>query len=221
MSDPVGTLGRLPPVSDLQLALQGGDEFVVRMKELAAAKADAEMALQNLNLGKGIKQAHAEAKQNVAAAVQESNALSAQAKNTLADAQTQASNIVEDATAKADKIVADAQANAMAVKDEANKLKIGAEQYASDKMSTADALQAQATERLQSAQKASGDTEALAESHRIATAAAQQAKAQTEQLRADLQSRIDKLNGVLRGHNRRRTKRNYGVRWRAGCTLTT
>ena len=198
--DPIGTQG-LPeraPVSDLELALAGGDDFAARMKQIAAAKAEADAAVQALNLGKGVKAAHLDAQQTVATAVAESNALKSQAEAALTAAQSQAANTISDANANAASIVADAQAKAAEAKADAAKAMQDADAYAAQKMTDADAVHTAALQHQQSAQRSQMEADGLVVNHKAALAAAEAAKALAEKTRAQLQDQIDRLNGILR-----------------------
>jgi hypothetical protein len=197
-TDPIGTLGARPPVSDLEHALAGGDGFAERMKQLATAKADSETALQNLNLGKSVKAAHAEVQQTVATAVSESNVLRVRAEATLDAAKARAASVISEANASAARIITDARANAASVKKDAAKSKQDAETYAAQKKTETDAAHATALENQQAAEILKKEAEAVITNHKAASASVQAAKAATEQTRAKLQAHIDKLHGVLR-----------------------
>jgi hypothetical protein len=60
--DPLGTQGRHKPISDLDLAELGGDNFFERLKVLAKVKEDAAKALAALKLGEDIVALHQNAK---------------------------------------------------------------------------------------------------------------------------------------------------------------
>jgi hypothetical protein len=197
-TDPIGTQGARPPVSDLELALSGGDGFAERMRQLSSAKADVETALQNLNLGKGVRAAHVEAQQTVVTAVAESNTLKLQAEATLASAQTQASNIIETANATASQILSRARSNAAAVKADAASTKQDAETYALQTKNAADSAHAAAVAHEQAVQQARTEAESVLASHKAALTFTEAAKADADQTRITLQAKIDRLHGVLR-----------------------
>lgn len=197
--DPIGTQGASKTApSDLQLALEGGDEFAARMKQLAMAKADAETALQNLGLGRNIRQAQADAKVTVAAAVSESNALRLQAENELASAKQQAETIVGAATANAAQIVAAAHAKAGDELSAAAKTKQDAQQYAGQKAAEIDALKTEATEHRASADKTNTDALAVLQQHRDALSRTQLAEAAATSAKAEFETKIEQLHKALR-----------------------
>lgn len=194
-NDPTGTLGaQRAPVSDLELALAGGEGFVERMRQLSAAKTEADAAVQNLSLGNSVKAAHMEAQRMVATASAESNALKLQAEAALTAGHTLAANIVSEANTNAASIVTNAQARATAIVADANDIKTAAGQ----KEVQAVALHAQAHEHLLSAAQTKEDVEALAREHSAAIETTRQAQGQAEQTQARLQFHLDKLYGVLR-----------------------
>jgi len=90
----------LPP--DFSAALEGGEGFLKRLGVLQQAKKDADAAVEQLNLGRSVAQAHAEAD---AAITQK---------------RTEADKYATDAKARADRLVAQASAKAKALVDEAN-----------------------------------------------------------------------------------------------------
>ena len=67
-TDPIGTQGATK-IGDLQVAFEGDDSFANRLKDLVSTKAAAERALKDLNLGKEVKAAYAEARVATAAAL--------------------------------------------------------------------------------------------------------------------------------------------------------
>ena len=66
--DPLGTQGRHKPISDLDLAELGGDNFFERLKVLAKVKEDAANALAALKLGEDIVALHQNAERTLRAA---------------------------------------------------------------------------------------------------------------------------------------------------------
>jgi hypothetical protein len=66
--DPIGMQGRHKPISDLDLAELGGDNFFERLKVLAKVKEDAAKALAELKLGEDIVALHQNAERTLRAA---------------------------------------------------------------------------------------------------------------------------------------------------------
>ena len=63
--DPIGTQGRHKPISDLDLAELGGDDFFERLKVLAKAKDDLAKALAELKLGENVVALHEDAERTL------------------------------------------------------------------------------------------------------------------------------------------------------------
>src|SRR5271156_5182748 len=97
MSDPIGTQGSGPRLAgDLDLAFQGGGDFLSRIRTMEAKRAQYEQALQEFQLGSSARQAFDQA----AAKLKEADVLQKDAAAAMSDARAKATDIVQEAQAR-------------------------------------------------------------------------------------------------------------------------
>jgi hypothetical protein len=195
MSDPTGTVGApsARPASELDMAFEGGPTFLQRVDQLSKARDEAKASLAALKLGNDVKAARdATAREFAAAQMQK-----AQADEVLKDAQKKAAEIRAAAEADAKGIITVSQQAAVKTRQLAQSVKGDADAYAQARKNEADealkqahALQAAATEAKRVADEVTAQSTA-------AVTAAKRTQEQAEALRASLQAKVQKLQGVL------------------------
>ena len=199
MSDPIGTQGMVGgPRGDMDIALEGGSNFMDRLKQLGDARDAAAKASKELALGKAIMAAQAEAKANLAqsktiraSAEADSKAAAHEAANVRARAQGEAAAIVAKAQAQAKKLTDEATAAQGTAKAEADRL---AAEAAKDRETAAGDLE--------TAQKIRDAADAMGQKHAALKMTAEQAHNDAKAVQARYEAklaRIEAFAAELRG----------------------
>lgn len=195
-TDPIGTQGATK-IGDLQVAFEGDDSFANRLKDLVSTKAAAERALKDLNLGKEVKAAYAEARVATAAALAGAKEISEKAELERVASANQAATTVNNANDEAARVVKEAETKAAAIVSNARGAKDEADAYVRQKTTAADTAHAAAQKHESEALNARRQVELEARNHQDAAAEAQATTAAAKQTKADFESKIAKLNGFL------------------------
>ena len=176
-----GVSSDAPIPDDLVAIYQGGTYFLERMKAFEAAKASAQAALTQLQLGNDIIGAYSDAQAKQAAAAQ---ALT-EAQTHLDSAQKQAQVLVDTATKKANDLIAAASST-----------KSDADAYAAQVKADAEALTAKANALMQDVTTQTAAAQAQAQAAAAAQAAADQAKAQADTVRLTYEQKMAQLKAI-------------------------
>jgi len=189
--------------ADVAKVIEGGGPFLERIKELKAAKAEAEKALADLGLGQDVAVAHKAATEKLA-----------EAEKVLEDANAQAALIVEDTQKAADVREAEALVaiGQMMVEAEAKKQEYvaGAELDAKNRREVTDAWIAEQEARINAAVSAAeiassqagsqaAANKRAAEELEIAQKAAADAQAKADEAIRIYTDKFNKLNAALNG----------------------
>ena len=181
-----------PIPDDLVAIYQGGTYFLERMKAFEAAKASAQAALTQLQLGNDIIGAYSDAQAKQAAAAQalteaqtHLDSAKTQAATTLDSAQKQAQVLVDTATKRANDLIAAASST-----------KSDADAYAAKVKADADAMTAKANALMQDVTTQTAAAQAQAQAAAAAQAAADQAKAQADTVRLTYEQKMAQLKAI-------------------------
>lgn len=196
MSDPIGNNagGKSASGGDMQIAFDGGRDFMARVNFLSAKKIEHDEALEQLRLGKSAKEAFDEA----ARKLEDAKAAHAEAAAVLGRAKANAAALVEDAQKQASSVVAAAEAAARSTTQAAAKAKNEADRYASDSKTAADAVLADVKSKQAALEASLIEVKKRADDHDVAVEAARIARKGATDKQAKLQAKIDRLHEVIR-----------------------
>lgn len=187
-------MGPSPEQAELQAIYTGGANFMARMAALSDAKAAAEKALADLNLGRMTKAKMEKLEADGEAAHKKHE----EAKEVLKKASDEASGLLADAQARAARLVAEAEASAKAQAEAAKKYAEEVDAYYKATKADADKLKAEASAIHNDATNMKASVEAEKDTHKKAMAVAKDRKAVLEAKIKKLQGVADKLAASLK-----------------------
>ena len=193
MSDPTGTLGAARPVSDVDIAMSGGADFMSRLKQLGDAKDAAARHWPSLRLAKTAQAAMADADSKRKSA---DDALQT-AQKTLADAQAKATEIVQDAQGRVMHVKAEAQAAAEQKVAEAETERKRTLLEASDIRKDAAKALADAKQKLKETEAARLTAKKAADDLESANSAAVDALARYQVVKAKFEAKLARIKAMV------------------------
>lgn len=197
MADPTGTVGAprvSSDVTDLGLVLKGGSDLAARLQQLADARAEHDAAFERLKLGKNAQSAMQRANAALASADERDRRAAA----ALVDARDQAQDIVDKANKKAAETAKAAMDARLRAEADADDVRKQVNDCAKKAKKDADALLADAADRMAMATKANAEANAAHTAALAAAAAARDAEARANTLANTLQAKIDRLSAAIR-----------------------
>lgn len=195
MADPVGTQGiaQQRATGDVDLAFEGGLDFVSRVNLLQQKKAEYEQALVALRLGTTAKDAFEQSREKL----KEADAAQKAAVAILAEARAKATELVQDAQGQVMRLKADAQKEAEQKVADAEAVRQRTLREADDVRKEATETLANARQKLKDAKAADAVAKAAIDTHRKADEAAKAYAAESADTAAKYHAKIERLNSIL------------------------
>lgn len=195
MQDPIGSQGiaQHRATGDVDLAFEGGLDFVSRVNLLQQKKAEYEQALIALRLGTTAKDAFDQSREKL----KEADAAQKAAAAILADARAKAAELVQDAQGQVMHLKTDAQKEAEQKVAEAEAVRKRTLREADDIRKEATATLASAKQAQKDASAANAAAQAATAAHRKAEAAFNADAAENAATAAKYHAKIERLNSIL------------------------
>lgn len=188
-----GVSATAPEESDLQLIYTGGDNFLARMKAMSDGRARAEKAYRELQMGTDAKAALADAKRQNDEAV----ATKQQADALLAKAKDEAARIVAEANSNTASALRDAKAKAAEIVVAAEKKKVAADTYVTQKRAEAKQMLDDAKAVNDAADASRAEINAAFGKAQSAEAGAKAAQLAAETKATELANKLSALEAVI------------------------